>query len=453
MINPGKLVTVASNNSKVYKAGLEDGIAGNVKEIGTIKPRNTRLYSLLKFIADNVKRIYEAGRAGAVKLKTLVSGATIKVTDVNAVEHSVGCNVSSKNLLDVSNIMGTSVTAYGGTLTCGADGGITGSGTPTNSVAFSERNGLDKHFLPSATYVLSSSGEHTNIVCSVYLRNSSGSSIVSFGVNGSGKSTVINCADYPEYSYMIIEIKRGNNNVEMSGTAYFQLELGSTATAYTPYVSDFSSVNVTRYGKNLFEFKQGNVANGSIVEGLDNGAICHGVVYDNKQHNSWGNGWYTFGNKATVTLKAGDVVTISCDYTVLELAEGRSMDDFNRNYNTKKVNIHLYHSSDGTKNLTGTAQNQPTILGEPTRLYITYTVKADGEHYPIFTLNSNKVKVENIQIEVGSKSTSFEEFKGKQTAAATADGTVEGLTTVSPNMTLLSDNAGVVINAEYCKQG
>lgn len=439
-IDPKKLVTIASNMSKVYEAGADDGIAGVTKEVGTIKSRNHVLYSKLKAIADKIKDIYNAGRNSITQLKTLVSGSTIKVTDVNAVEHSVGCNVSSKNLLDITGIIGTSVTAYGGTLTCGEDGGITGSGTPTNSVAFSTSNGLDRHFLPSATYVLSSSGEYTNIVCSVYLRKSSGSSIVSFGVNGSGKSTVINCADYPEYSYMIIEIKRGNNDVEMSGTAYFQLEAGSTATAYTPYTSDLQSFNVSRYGKNLLEFKQGFITNATLVEYLDNGVIAKGNLTSDTHVNSYNHGWYNFSKRTSTTLKSGDVVTISADYTILELAEGRT--------NGQQVGIYLY----GAKDNSATSTVRPA-LNQTVRIYCTYTITVDGDYYPIITLNSNKVRIENIQIEVGSKSTAFEEYKSKQTATAAADGTVEGLTTVSPSMTLWSDNAGVVINAEYCKQG
>ena len=162
-------------------------------------------------------------------------------------------------------------------------------------------------------------------------------------------------------------------------------------------------------GKNLFKFKQGQVSGGtaSIVEELDNGAICQGVISSDTQHSGWANGWYTFANRATVNLKAGDVVTVSCDYTVLELADGHTMADFTSSLSAKKLGLHLYHTSGGQNNLTGLAKNPPTVLGEPTRLYITYTIKVDGEHYPVFTLNSNKVKVENIQIEYGSTPTNY----------------------------------------------
>ena len=397
-------------------------------------------------MSEKLPKVYEAGRLNPMdSVKKEVSGETIRVDDVSNVEHNVECSVSSKNLLDTTGIMGTSITAYGGTLTCGEDGGITGNGTPTNAIAFSTNNGLDKHFLPSATYVLSSSGEYTNITCSVYLRNSSGSSIVSLGVSESGKSTVINCADYPEYNYMTFEIKRGKNDIEMSGTAYFQLEAGSTATAYTPYVSDFSSVKVSRYGKNLFEYKLGDLGTGEFIEYLSNGAVMKGNYSEGANNNAYNNGWFNL-TKSKVDVKAGDVMTISCDYTLLELDEHRTIDEFTKGNNTKKVGLYLKNSTEGLYKYPIT---QPKTLGETIRMYCTYTITTDNTYWPTITLNSNKVRIENIQIEVGSDSTDFEEYKGKQIMVANADGTVEGLTSVSPTMTLLTDTSGVNINCEY----
>lgn len=55
----------------------------------------------------------------------------------------------------------------------------------------------------------------------------------------------------------------------------------------------------------------------------------------------------------------------------------------------------------------------------------------------------------DIQLEVGVSKTTFEPYKEPQTATANADGTVEGLTSVSPNMTVFSNTEGVVINLEY----
>lgn len=393
-------------------------------------------------IAENEQRVYKAGQlnvlANAESLNGSLSGEAVSANDVSSVEHSVGCNVSSKNLLNVSNIIGTSITASGGTLTCGEDGGITGSGTPTGGVSWYVGNGLSSISSLNGTYTLSISGEFANIAVVGYLKNASGTSLLSFGANSSRNSYTFNTADYPDFSYMTWEIKRQNNDVEMSGTAYIQLEAGSTATAYTPYVSDFSSVNVSRYGKNLLEFKQGFITNATLVEYLDNGVIAKGNLTSDTHVNSYNHGWYNFSNRTSTTLKSGDVVTISADYTILELAEGRT--------NGQPVGVYLY----GAKANSATSTVRPT-LNQTVRIYYTYTIAVDGDYYPIITLNSNKVRIENIQIEVGSKATDYEEYRGKQTITAKADGTVEGITSIAPSMTLLTDTEGVVINANYYK--
>lgn len=393
-------------------------------------------------IAEKLPKVYHAGQlnvlANAESLNGSLSGEAVSANDVSSVEHIVGCNVSSKNLLDVSNIIGTSITSSGGTLTCGEDGGITGSGTPTGGVSWYVGNGLPNIHSLNGTYTLSISGEFANIAVVGYLKNASGTSLLSFGANSSKNSYTFNTADYPDFSYMTWEIKRRENDVEMSGTAYVQLEAGSTATAYTPYVSDFSSVEVSRYGKNLFEFKQGFITNATLVEYLDNGVIAKGNLTSDTHVNSYNHGWYNFSNRTSTTLKSGDVVTISADYTILELAEGRT--------NGQPVGIYLY----GAKSNSATSTVRPA-LNQTVRIYCTYTIAVDGDYYPIITLNSNKVRIENIQIEIGSTATSYEPFKEPTTYQSTADGIVNGITSIAPNMTLLTDAEGVVINANYYK--
>ena len=54
-------------------------------------------------------------------------------------------------------------------------------------------------------------------------------------------------------------------------------------------------------------------------------------------------------------------------------------------------------------------------------------------------------------LEVGSKLTDFEERRTAVAYTPAADGTVTGVTSISPNMTFLSDTDGIIINAEYNK--
>ena len=52
-------------------------------------------------------------------------------------------------------------------------------------------------------------------------------------------------------------------------------------------------------------------------------------------------------------------------------------------------------------------------------------------------------------LELGSTATDYEPYKEPQTATANTDGTVDGLTSASPNMMLVPDTEGVTINCEY----
>ena len=54
----------------------------------------------------------------------------------------------------------------------------------------------------------------------------------------------------------------------------------------------------------------------------------------------------------------------------------------------------------------------------------------------------------NIQLEKGLNITSYEPYEA-QTVVANADGIVEGLTSVSPDMTIMTDTEGVVIDMTY----
>ena len=54
-----------------------------------------------------------------------------------------------------------------------------------------------------------------------------------------------------------------------------------------------------------------------------------------------------------------------------------------------------------------------------------------------------------IQLELGGSATAYEPYTKPDTATAGAEGKVEGLTSVSPNMTLVSDTNGVVIDLAY----
>ncbi len=72
--------------------------------------------------------------------------------------------------------------------------------------------------------------------------------------------------------------------------------------------------------------------------------------------------------------------------------------------------------------------------------------------YPFGEATFNKIMRRwNIQVEYGTVSSGFEQYKPRQTYTANADGTVEGVKSISPNMTLIPNNNAVSVECEYCK--
>ena len=152
--------------------------------------------------------------------------------------------------------------------------------------------------------------------------------------------------------------------------------------------------------KNLFNWSgklryEYDTANCTIVETLTNGAILQGNIGSVPGNASYDNGWFRpgagegYGTK--VTLSANDIVTISADYEILE-----------RNYaSPTAIGVYLY----GTEQLAN--QWSQIETGVLYRIKGTYTIAKDGQYYPVFTLDSSKVKITNIQIEKGTSATDY----------------------------------------------
>lgn len=152
--------------------------------------------------------------------------------------------------------------------------------------------------------------------------------------------------------------------------------------------------------KNLFDWsgklrEYYDTVNCTIIETLTNGAILQGNIGSEPGTASYENGWFRPGSDegygTAVTLSANDVVTISADYEILESNYASPM----------PIGVYLY----GTEPLANQLSQIET--GVLYRIKGTYTIAKDGQYYPIFTLNSSKVKITNIQIEKGAAATDY----------------------------------------------
>jgi hypothetical protein len=191
-----------------------------------------------------------------------------------------------------------------------------------------------------------------------------------------------------------------------------QIEIGSVATPYQPFVPDSPSseypsdvksapaeFNVSVCGKNLYNHRNNNIANGSI-EIIDDYVRCTGNNADaNDFHFS--RGWYrprptSAEEYNQPILKNGDVVTISADVRLIEQR------------NTPGVRIYLYSYSNNDGHTS--AQTKSLTLNTWVRVSQSYTITSTflvgkDDYYPIFTLNGNIVDIKNIAIKYGTDDT------------------------------------------------
>ena len=209
-------------------------------------------------------------------------------------------------------------------------------------------------------------------------------------------------------------------------------------------ITDFSTVKVNRYGKNLLninceESVPNNTAqmatnlrkfvNGTYIIGMTRNNIYLPKVvtaeFANNELTITATAEY-HGVGFSLKLQPNTNYTISCETDdVTKMSIGVGFYDDNGEYlsdvSTWNVN---------TKSFTTDSYGNVLIVLCP-------------------TVTNQPITFSNIQLEVGKAVTEYEEYKGVQTVVANTDGTVEGLTSVSPNMTVLTDTEGVNIDCTY----
>ena len=155
---------------------------------------------------------------------------------------SVKAQLANKNLIPYP-YTNTTKTENGITFTVNSDGSITVNGTATANTVFDLETNDTMFTLPAGNYFLSgcpSGGDLTSYFMATTnaydkFQRDFGSGIY---VPSKGEKWKISIRIMSGYTADNLVFKP-------------QIELGTTATAYTPYISDFSTVKVTGCGKNL----------------------------------------------------------------------------------------------------------------------------------------------------------------------------------------------------------
>ena len=378
----------------------------------------------LTTIAENELKVYNAGKFALLDeskyMHPTISGAVISVNDVSPIEHSLGVKVGSKNLLPYP-YFDSSKSSVGATITVNEDRSISFSGTPTSYVGFVLYKG--NALVKSGTFTISV-GDLINISTTLFIYDGSGATLKTYSFT---KSVTVNADDYPTAATWNITMARAASNQQINGTAYPQIELGTTSTSYTPYVPDLTAVKVSRCGKNLFDAD-------AVLPALENPNLPYDVCKWIKQKDG---SFFMQNIGALERYKWFENTTGYGGQVSFSLATKAN----NGTGELNTLNI-IFIYTDGSKESLNVRNDTD---------YTTYTFKTDAKKtlsYIYQSYHSNVATyIKDIMITFGTD-TEYEPYN-PHTVTANADGTVEGLTSISPNMTLFTDTDGVSINCQY----
>lgn len=339
-------------------------------------------------------------------LKGNASGSAILIDDVSPVTHEMGVKVNSKNLIPYPYAE-TQSTIYGITVTYGEDGSVIFNGTATSNVYFKV---FERMKLPAGKYYLSGTPTEGGAkVAFLYFFETDNPNTVYNAYTTNGVSCSLSGTEYSGRIYIAKGITVENLVFKP------QLELGTTATAYTPYV-DLTAVKVSRYGKNL-------LSEMSLFPTVTNNAV-------------------------PIHFKAGQKYTISfkTTYTTWRLMFFGT-DKNGTAFDNSKPDANKYISEMYT-GTTGRLQHASNQSGNT----LTFTCNEDCIITAIVfwnVANETNKTYSDFQLEIGSTATDYEPYKECAEYTPTSDGIVESVTSLYPNTTLMTDTGGVIIDCEY----
>ena len=167
------------------------------------------------------------------------SGSVVQIDDVSPVTHNMSVKVRSKNILPYPYAETTKIES-GITITDSGDGSISLSGTSTAQVNFYFSQNLQ--LKKGITYTLSLSGDYSFGGTSTLWIYNSTYNLAYLPIYSTNYCTFTPTEDINGIDcYLVIPQDRTVN-----GTLKIQLEVGSNATAYTPYFPDLTAVKVIK---------------------------------------------------------------------------------------------------------------------------------------------------------------------------------------------------------------
>ena len=354
-------------------------------------------------------------------LKGSKSGSAILIDDVSPVAHDVKVTLESVNLAVPNDFV---VENNGMTTTTNPDGTITvtgsvADGTQATLLQLIFRK-METEFIPLEI------GQVYKIVV-----KKDGASILAFGTKtvytdtgemywGTVETTDIMRPRKVQLVYLQKNLAEGDTS--LCGTYTVQLVKGTEVGEYTPYVQ-VENVKLSRCGRNLIAYTDETKTVGG-----------SGVTVIKTKNSA------AFTINGTATADASIVAT-----SPMLLSAGTytaSVDGLN----TVSTNFDRCYVWDV---LAGKVIVNDIMTGKPKTFTLTEstTVRID---FVFASGTSYENKVVTVQLQEGETASEWEEYNNA-TYTPETDGTVKGVTALSPNMTFTTDTAGVIINCEYSR--
>lgn len=225
----------------------------------------------------NRKNLFAVKKDGSITglntsnaLTKTVSGEAIAIRDASPIEHEMNVKVHKKNYLDISKL----APVYNGTLAIDGNKLTVTTSTqefPGGYYEIRDPALFGKTVTLSCSYEIleKAEGDETYKQCyasvELNVRNKQGAKVFSTSIYGARvpsatKSRTVTLPEYEDGLYIGIGVYAVN---KLDGSAMeegrqivysnLQLEEGTVATAYTPYIEDISTAKVKKYGKNIVD--------------------------------------------------------------------------------------------------------------------------------------------------------------------------------------------------------
>lgn len=342
-------------------------------------------------------------------LKGAESGTVVAMDDVSPIPHKIPVKLSSKNLIP-SDI-------WGDLFEIQEDGSYLSTQSITVNPATINLN------LPIDIYTVSCFVK-CPVNCNYRLRILYEDRTTESGYLTSTGDYLYNTLTTKAKKITSIQWDYGKTSAEVQFKE-LQLEKGTEATEYTPYIADDTEITVKSLGKNLLTPQQ-------IYSGADR--------YLETEHDG--------RNCIRFTSGANNIKTFNCfkpltqyTFTIVCCA----VPFYDEGLVNRLIEIQYSDGTRTVKNISGNVSwTKITITTDINKTIKTIGIDAVGYMSYVY------IDVDKFQLEEGATSTEYEPYAEHETVTTTIAEGAE-LNSVAPNMTIMTDTKGVIINAEYNK--